>query len=191
MSLRDAVVWHPTMLPPSGLPERFLDATPSGIGNAAIRAVVDRYLAAFWREASAGIAPAFFGKPGEWKTYGAAVIVRYALSQRLPVAFVECGPWFLRADALFYAVEGPRMLDDLARAPFVVLDDVTQVQPSTRAAELMANVLAVRFGAQRPTLVTGNAPMRAAEDLRRFGELYRADFARRLRHGSTGYWAAV
>lgn len=191
MGLKEQRVWHDSFLPPSGLPERFADAEIGGIRNAVVRDTVERYLGNFWEAAEQGLAPAFFGRLAEWKTYGAAVVLRHVQAERLPARFVECGAWFLEADALFYRPEGPRRLAQLAAVPFLVLDDVTQVLHNTRAAELMANVVAQRFSAKLPTLVTGNAIIVDEPSLDAFGKLYRADFARRIRHGSTGYWGSV
>ncbi len=53
------------------------------------------------------------------------------------------------------------------------------------------NVVAQRFAAKRPTVVTLNAPIADSQALDKLAMKYRPDFARRLMHGSTGYRAVV
>jgi hypothetical protein len=72
-----------------------------------------------------------------------------------------------------------------------MLDDITQVAPKTRPAELMANVLAERWKAALPTLITGNFEASTSQEYKAFADKYRTDFARRLWHGSVGYRVMV
>lgn len=185
VTLQDRRVWHASFLPPLELPDRFVQAAPKGINNAAIQAAVVRYLDEFWDAAERGIAPVFLGRAGQYKTFGAAVIARWVQFQRLPVKFVKCGQFFMDLDAGFYGAAGLKPYKEAAEVPFLVLDDFTQVKTGTRGAELMANLLDHRFSAMLPTVLTGNVRgNNPTHCMQLVSDLYRPDFARRLLHGT-------
>lgn len=175
---------HPAFLPKLEPPARFADARPSEMPEGAVRACVERYLGGFWPAVGRGAAPVIIGPAGRWKTYGAWCIARWAKWMLLPTAFVECGPFFTDLDARFFSKGGLGPYRRAADAAFLVLDDFSQVKPGSRGAELMANLVSERFSRYLPTLVTGNYPFSGEADLGRLANEYRADFARRLWHGS-------
>lgn len=189
--LAERRVWHEALLPALEIPERFGGGAPTAMPAGPVRDCVLRYtqMDAFWSAANSGIAPVFLGRTGTWKTYGAWLVARFAHWQLLPAKVVECGPFFTELDAQFYREGGLRPYREAAEVPFLVLDDFTQVKSGSRAAELMANLVGERFSARLPTMFTGNyTQVRGSRDLGTVARDYRADFARRLWHGSTGYF---
>lgn len=192
MSFRDDHQrWHRAFLPALNLPDRFSDAQPTELPAGPVRDAVEQYIDGFWDATDRAIAPCFAGRVGKWKTYGAAVIARYADWHQVPTAFFTCGSYFMRAEAAFYLPEGLSLLKVAQEVPFAVFDDFTQVKPDSRAAELMANVVGERFARRLPTLFTGNIPLETADDLRSLATMYRPDFARRVWQGSEGFRVSI
>lgn len=191
--LAERRVWHEAMLPPMDVPGRFAAGTPADIPFEAVRECVERYttVETFWDAANRGIAPAFVGRVGTWKTYAAWLVARFARWQKLPTMFVECGPFFMELDAAFYSPGGLKPYRRAAEVPFLVLDDFTQVKPGSRGVEIMSNLVVERFSALLPTVFTGNQRVETKEDLKSLAKDYRPDFVRRLRHGAAGFFVSV
>lgn len=186
MSLRTEVKWHEAFLPPLELPLRFSAPESRALPEGPIKECTLRYLREFWDATDRGVAPLFTGRTRAWKTYAASLVATWVHGALVPTRFIEAGPYFTRVDMAFYG-EGQALLKSIEEIPFLVLDDFPQVRPGTRAAELMANVVAVRFAAKRPTLVTGNVELPTVAALAALAVDYRPDFARRLWDGSDGY----
>lgn len=178
--------WAAELLPPLGLPERFARASitelPPSLNHA-----VRHYVTDFWNLAERGVAPAFMGKARQWKTYAAACVSRWVYHNRVDVSWVECGPEFTRLDSLFFEDEGRRRIDQLCTAPFLVLDDFTQVPAGTRTAQLLNTVAQARFSATLPTLWTGNRLLNNNDAIIALSKDYGACLTRRILDGSTGF----
>jgi DNA replication protein DnaC len=180
--------WMKWGLDPLKLPERYVEAAPKDIPVEAIRKVTQKYLRNFFEVAPQGVAPAFFGKPELYKTYAAAAIARFVHGQaHWNVEFVNAGSEFLRLGLQRFTAED-RMLQLIA-APFLVLDDITNVTPGGIYEELLTRVVSERFDALKPTLYTGNY------DFNRQYEKFEAEYspllARRIYRGSTGYRVVI
>lgn len=178
--------WDQSLTKPLELPERFAKASPFEIPNDVLKQLVRDYLSDFWSHANAGRAPGFFGGARRWKTYAAACVARWVQFNRIDVHWIECGPWFTRLDMLYFDPASVRLIDEVSTAPFVVLDDFTQVTPQTRQAQLLETVVQCRFSAGLPTCYTGNLALRTAEDFRALNERYGACVARRIIDSTQG-----
>jgi DNA replication protein DnaC len=183
--------WDAAFVPQLQVPERFARAVPMDIPNSALRIATRTYLREFWEAADKGIAPAFLGRAGQFKTYAAGCIARWVHNQRVAVEWVECGPEFTKLDMLFYDDAGMQRLDTLCTAPLLVLDDFTQVSERSRSAQLLETVAQARFSAQLPTVWTGNMPLNSPEAMKVMANKYGACVTRRILHGANGFQVDV
>lgn len=177
---------HELWLPPNTIPVRFRRRFLSEIRNDAVVAVVRRYLGSLDDYASRGLAPAFLGKAGTYKTFGAAFIAdRLYHEAHVPVMFVACSSRLPELERERYDARTNRYLQSLKTVPFLVMDDFTQVRLGSWTADMLLELADHRYGAGLPTLWTGNAVI-TATDQSALVNGYGASFARRVLEGSAG-----
>lgn len=168
------------------LPVRFAEAYAEGIPHAPQKGVCIEYFRQFDTVVKGGLAPSFFGKAETYKTYCAAVIARWVSEYaRMEVGWCDAAE-FTTLETCRFSTDTANRVEDLESVAFLVLDDLTNVAPSTVAETIMTNVVCTRFANNRPTVFTGNFPLdndHAAE----FATRYSPQLARRILRGSTGF----
>lgn len=190
MSLQNLRKWAPSQLRPVDLPERFREAELERIEVPEVREVATQYWQDFWQVAPNGIAPVFLGHTGRWKTYAACAVLRKVQGALLQTAFLQCAvdlPWL---ELQRYADSTLQQLRRWQTVPFLVLDDFGSVPAKGWMAVQMVAIVAARFSAQLPTLVTGNR-VATQDNVREIERDYGAIFARRLRDGGRGYFVVL
>jgi DNA replication protein DnaC len=182
---------HEAMLTPNEVPERyrqvaFIPAMPANVARA-----VSDYCIGFWDLAAKGIAPAFLGRAGSYKTYSASLIANHVRNKGLlNTAFVQCGPELQQLERRRFDAESDQRIEHLCAVPFVVLDDFTKARPGSWAVDMLDAIVERRYSTGLPTCFTGNCLITATDNselLNHFG----VGFARRFREMTTGFVAVV
>jgi len=170
------------------LPRGLETATYEQLPKSRIKQVTRDYLTRFGEVATQGIAPLFIGRAGTYKTRASAVIARAVFERgNLAVEFVDCTMALLELDMNKYGKGTLGVIERWKRVPFLVMDDFAQVKPTSFGAEIIRGILATRYNALLPTLWTANVALPADEEFDRLGELYGAQFGRRLKERSEGF----
>ena len=148
---------HLELLAPNEVPRRFQDASLASVKPEALVRIAKRYSDEFWTVAPKGIAPLFLGTAGQHKTVTAAAIANGIRTHYLlDVAWCSCATEFVQFDRETFSPSTKQRMDWLKSAPFLVMDDFTQVPPGSRMMHTLVEVGCTRYDAMLPTLWTGN-----------------------------------
>lgn len=174
-------------LRPLELPATFRTGTLADIKNRELRDHLGAYAAQFYTLADHGIAPFLIGRVGTYKTYGACVLLG-AVHTTLAITceFFDCATEMPRMDRGWYEGYATRRIEEVAAAPFLVVDDFTQIRDSGRELSIFAEIVNRRYASGFPTLYTANL---AYTDTT-FTELeqrYSAPVVRRIRERTQGW----
>jgi DNA replication protein DnaC len=185
-------VTHPLLLPPNTVPTRFVNRSLSEIENPHIVKTITTYLGLnFNNYATRGMAPAFLGRSGTWKSFGAGFIADRLYTQaRVPVEYVKCSSQLPELERSRYEAATNRFLKRLKHVPFLVMDDFTQIRIGSWMADMLLEIAEDRYTAVLPTLWTGNVII-TPTDQSALIEGYGASFARRLVEGARGLLVVI
>lgn len=182
---------HPELLAPTEVPRRFQDVSLASVKPEALVKIAKRYSTDFWDVAPKGIAPLFLGTAGQHKTVTAAAIATGIRQQYwLDVAWCSCATEFVQFDRETFSPTTKQRMDWLKTAPFLVMDDFTQVPAGSRMMHTLVEVGCSRYDAMLPTLWTGNVLI-TKTDRSALITAVGAALARRMLETSEGFAAQV
>lgn len=169
------------------LPVRYATATLETLPPH-LREVCQSYLQHFTAAASLGVAPLFLGRARSWKTAAACVLAREVWRQySLPVTFVSMPSALLEIDWDRFSAETRKRVAAWSTCPFLILDDFGVVKPQSVGHATLQSVLAARFDACLPTVLTGNVDVDPSKQLEEMTTQYGVMLTRRLQDASAGY----
>lgn len=173
-------------LRPLRLPPQFENVTRAGIQHPTVHDLVTRYLTNFWDAADQGIAPVFCGKVGTYKTYGSCVIAK-AVYEKLAVTveYFDTPTEVPQLDRGWYDGTTTRRMDQLCKAPLLIVDDFARLRPTGRDIAIMDEIGQLRYNSGLPTIWTANIEF--GPDKTAIADLIGAAFERRLVERSAGY----
>lgn len=141
------------------IPKRFRNAEFDAKTSVNMGTIAKEFLLNFEKYYLAGLAPAFFGKPGIGKSYVAAIIAKQLNETGVPVYWADVVSTlntmmehrdFRSAPAYF------ELKKKVTTIPVVVLDDFTHLQSFERTRELFFEVVNTRYANNLPTIFTAN-----------------------------------
>jgi DNA replication protein DnaC len=141
------------------IPRRFVKAEFDAQTNTTMGVIAKEFLKNFEKYYSAGLAPAFFGKPGIGKSHIAAVVAKQLNEQGVPVYWADVIGTLntmmehrdFRASTAYFDLKKKVMT-----IPVVVLDDFTHLQSFERTRELFFEIVNTRYANNLPTMFTAN-----------------------------------
>jgi len=171
---------------PPKLPERYLvedTALP-----VQVREVCGAYHHDFVQAATAGLGVLFLGRARTWKTAG-AVSLAFALwkTYNIPTRFVSMPSALLDLELDRFGPGTKATIAKWRTCPLLLLDDFGAAQPGSFGHTVLQAILAARFDAQLPTLLTANISATKDTVTPDLAKLYGPLLARRLLDASAGY----
>lgn len=181
----------PALLKPHGIPKRYAQFELENIANKGIHVACSEYLRKADSVAANGIAPAFFGRGGSYKTLGAAVIARMLYDVgHVQVAFLSCRVDLPRLERDRFDPATDKAFRLYASVPFLVVDDFDAAAQGTWQADRLGEIAEARYAAILPTLWTANLTV-SKTDQSSIVNKYGQAFARRLWESSEGFRVMV
>lgn len=179
------------LLRESEVPRRYEFAALQLVKPQALVTIARRYSDQFWDVAPQGVAPLFLGAAGQYKTMTAAAIAHGIRAHYLiDVAWCDCASEFTKFDRESFDPATKARMDWLKTAPFLVMDDFTQVPSGGRMMHTLSEIGCTRYNALLPTLWTGNVLL-TKTDRQPLINAVGAALARRILETSDGFAAQV
>ena len=120
-----------------------------------LAALAGRYVAKRDEMLRENIGLLLHGGTGGGKTFWAAAIANAMIDNGMS-AMITTVPQLITAMSADYEREKPRILDQIERVRFLVLDDIGFERQTSYAAEKLFEIIDARYRARRPLIVTTN-----------------------------------